>query len=299
MSIDMNASKEVTRVDMITPKQLKLGYISKNQPVVIENMMEHWSALNKWTPEYFKVLGADKTVYLEVGNVMQEQTQVREEKLAAYIDRIFERGAQSNETSKNTEETASEEKAYLSVFHIFKAFPDLKNDVDFSLLSNQTLFNIIYAWFGPAGTVTGYHIDWADNILAQIYGRKLIRLISPDQSQYMYPSTKYDLGSTLSLVDADVDYEKDYPLFAKTHAIETVLKPGEMLFIPNGWWHYIHSLEPSISVNNFGISLKGLVIDGSRELLKNLLHKVGLYGRECTCHVTVNGKRVKHGTTLW
>ena len=149
----------------------------------------------------------------------------------------------------------------------------------------------IFSWIGPGGTVTGYHIDWADNIFAQIYGRKKIHLVSPDQSHCMYPTTKFDLGSTLSGVDRENPDRDAHPLFADVTEISTLTNPGDLLFIPRGWWHHVQSLDVSISVNNFGQDLKGILVDSTRECLKHYLHAVGLYGKECTCHITVDGKR--------
>jgi lysine-specific demethylase 8 len=141
--------------------------------------------------------------------------------------------------------------------------------------------------------VTGYHIDWADNLLAQIVGRKFVKLVSFDQRKQMYPSSKYDSNTLMSSVNAD-NYDRNrYPEFANVDALYTVLEPGEILFIPRGYWHYVRSLDPSISVNNFGIDWKSFFRDKPREYAKKYLHRLGLYGKECTCHTWVNGKRIR------
>jgi ribosomal protein L16 Arg81 hydroxylase len=38
-------------------------------------------------------------------------------------------------------------------------------------------------------------------------------------------------------------------LFARADMLDVVLQPGEVLFIPVGWWHHIRSLEISINVS--------------------------------------------------
>ena len=121
---------------------------------------------------------------------------------------------------------------YLSVFKLFRAFPQLKSDVDFSVLSRHKVKNTAAGWIGPAGTVTGYHLDWGDNVLAQICGRKEVRLVAPEDSKYMYPSNRFDQGTKLSQMDVDNFDEVRFPLFKKATEYRVVIHPGEMLFIP-------------------------------------------------------------------
>jgi hypothetical protein len=79
-----------------------------------------------------------------------------------------------------------------------------------------------------------------------IAGEKEFTIYSPDQEPYLYPNP--ETGWT-SLIENhhQPDLEK-YPLLANTRPIEVVLKAGETLFIPCGWWHTARSLSPSISV---------------------------------------------------
>ena len=53
----------------------------------------------------------------------------------------------------------------------------------------------------------------------------------------------------LSYVDCDnPDYER-FPKFRQAVALEGILEPGEMLFLPAGWWHQVRSMDLAISVN--------------------------------------------------
>jgi len=109
--------------------------------------------------------------------------------------------------------------------------------------------------------VTGFHIDWGDNILAQLQGRKELHLASPEQSRFMYIGRKFDQGTTLSEVDLDNPDLQRFPLFEKAELIKIILHPGEMIFIPRGWWHHVRSLDASISVSNLALDLKGILFD--------------------------------------
>ena len=147
--------------------------------MILTDLIDHWPARQTWSFESFSQLGADVEVYLEVGNVMQGAANFVPVKFGDYIRSILD----SCQKDASQEIEPSERPVpYLSIFDIFHFFPQLKSDVDFSLLRSQKVLNYSAAFLGPRGTVTGLHFDWADNTLAQIRGHKAITLVSPDQS---------------------------------------------------------------------------------------------------------------------
>jgi hypothetical protein len=96
-------------------------------------------------------------------------------------------------------------------------------------------------WIGPAGTVTPLHHDWVNAAFAQLQGRKRFLLAAPwEAPRVANRESRF----------ADVDLERDPP--AGLVAFEVVLEPGELLFVPVGWWHQVRALEPSISVSFTG-----------------------------------------------
>jgi ribosomal protein L16 Arg81 hydroxylase len=61
---------------------------------------------------------------------------------------------------------------------------------------------------------------------------------------YMYHYRNY-----FSQVDPEnVDRDR-FPLFRKAKPIEITVAPGEVLFIPIGWWHHVRALDLSISIS--------------------------------------------------
>ena len=53
----------------------------------------------------------------------------------------------------------------------------------------------------------------------------------------------------VSAVDVEHPDLTSYPLFAGAHHYDVILGPGDVLYIPKGWWHYVRSLTPSFSCN--------------------------------------------------
>lgn len=282
-----SATPVIERWEQLDPDTFRDRFFQPKRPVVITGMATKWPAIRKWSFPYFADLADDRMVTLERGNVLQGATDFETRGLRNYIDELLN-------SSKDKVEAGG--RTYLSLFKIFAHFPELRQDVDFSLITRLTRWHYVFGWLGPAGTVTGYHIDWIDNILAQISGRKRLWLVPPEQSRFMYPSVKYDFRSTLSALDPD-GWDRDrYPLFERVTPVCVTLEPGQMLFIPRGWWHRVQSLDPSISVNTFGHDIAGILIHQSRAKLLDGLHRLGLFGgTACTCHQHLGAAKPEWG----
>ena len=278
----------IERMEAMSAERLGRDYIRANRPVVLTRAMEHWPAMRTWSFEHFRRLGEEVSVCLEEGNVVQDETRFHYEHLSQYLDRLLSSENGLRGPSPN---------GYLSALDVFTVFPEMRGDVDFSVFALNKMTSKVNARIGPAGTVTGYHTDWSDNMFAQISGRKLFCLIPPAQRWCMYPSAKFEEDTTCSSVDADAYDRTAYPSFARATPLRTVLSPGEMLFLPRGWWHYVRALDASISVNQFGRSLPEALVDEPVRLVLRCLHRLRLCGRRhCICHVVIDGRRVAKRT---
>jgi len=56
------------------------------------------------------------------------------------------------------------------------------------------------------------------------------------------------LDNTSQVNVEDIDCER-FPEFSKAPYFECILNEGEMLYIPEKWWHYVRSLSVSFSVS--------------------------------------------------
>ena len=117
-------------------------------------------------------------------------------------------------------------------------------------------------WIGPARTVTPLHCDFDDNIFAQIWGSKRIFLAPPHHDVFLYVREASPLlfGSP---VDPEApDYER-FPLARQAALVEIIVEPGDMLYVPAGWYHQVRALTFSLSSNRWArgvpLALRGNV----------------------------------------
>jgi hypothetical protein len=105
-------------------------------------------------------------------------------------------------------------------------------------------------WLGPARTVTPLHCDYDDNIFAQIWGSKRIFLAPPHHDAFLYTREANPVlfGSPFDPEAPDFDA---YPLARQAAIIDCVIHPGELLYVPAGWYHQVRALTFSLSANRW------------------------------------------------
>lgn len=116
-------------------------------------------------------------------------------------------------------------------------------------------------WIGPAGCITPLHCDYDDNVFAQLWGRKRVWLAPPHHDQYLYPKEANAIlfGSPF---DPDHPDLERFPLARQAALVCCEVQPGEMLYIPAGWYHQVSSLTFSLSSNRWARG-RPLVLSGA------------------------------------
>eukprot|EP00055_Hartaetosiga_balthica_P017009 m.110704 g.110704 ORF g.110704 m.110704 type:complete len:615 (+) comp9227_c0_seq6:74-1918(+) len=136
----------------------------------------------------------------------------------------------------------------------------------------EHLYRQTHVWFGGTNTSTPVHFDIFHNFFVQVQGRKRFLLFPPSQWQHLYLHPLIHPAGRSCQVDLDAPRDSqihDFPNYAKNHvlAIETILNPGEVLYIPPHWFHHVTSLEPSIS---FSVWTDYDVVVASSKLLEEV-----------------------------
>lgn len=215
-------------------------------PIILENCIHHWPARKLWGFDYLNDVAGHRVVPIELGSKYTDDSWGQS--LMTIND--FIRNHIISEESKP--------KAYLAQHRLFDQIPQLRDDIyipDYCSISelddcNAETDTEINAWFGPSGTVSPCHYDKKHNLLAQVVGRKYVRLYSTSCQNELYP--RQGILNNTSSVDVENPDNDLFPLFTKMDGLkreECILCPGQMLYIPPGYWHYIRSLDESFSVS--------------------------------------------------
>lgn len=110
------------------------------------------------------------------------------------------------------------------------------------------------AWIGNATTVQT-HFDASENLACVVLGTREVTLFPPEQLPNLYPGPLETApgGVVLSLTSLDVPDFEVHPRFARAlkTAQRAVLKAGDALYIPFGWWHHVRSVSPLNMLVNY------------------------------------------------
>ena len=107
----------------------------------------------------------------------------------------------------------------------------------------------IHCRFGMHGVIAENHFDQSRNAIVVLGGERRYVLAHPNQCKFMilypkgHPSARH---SAVDWSDPDLD---SYPEFAGARANEVVLQPGDVLYLPTDWFHYIISLNLNFQCN--------------------------------------------------
>jgi dTDP-4-dehydrorhamnose 3,5-epimerase-like enzyme len=109
-------------------------------------------------------------------------------------------------------------------------------------------------WVGSASASSGLHYDMMHNLVAQIVGRRRVVLFAPEETPRLYPYPVRTLAWHHSPIRVEAPDPERFPAFASARRLEVEIAPGELLFIPKGWWHHFASVEDAIAINFFWVT---------------------------------------------
>jgi len=249
-------SPHMSRVEEVrSQKAFFQTFESFNNPVVIRDFAQSWDGLHKWNNlNYFIKNFGNRIVPIERG-VMLEGQGMKESLMT--IKDFFEEFMIPSSIQRiwplSLFQDKHEKIAYLAQHELLNQIPSLLSDVEAPSIGGSSPKHI-NVWIGTGGTRTPLHFDSYDNLLVQIVGVKYIRLYHQRESKRLYvlQRSKIALHSkqgNMSQINCEKPDFLKHPLSKDAKFTETILYPGDCLYIPANHWHYVRSLTTSASVN--------------------------------------------------
>ena len=249
--------QDIPRVKTISKEDFLKHYFKPQKPVVIERFIEDWPAYSKWNLEYIKTVGGNLTVPLYDDRPVHHEDGFNEPhakmKLADYIDLL------KGEPTRYR----------IFLWNAIKEIPQLQNDFKFPDFGLRLMKGIPMLFFGGRDSYTFMHydLDLANIFHFHFEGKKQIILFDQKQNKYLY-KVPHSLITREDIDFANPDFEK-WPMLKHANGYKTELNHGEVLYMPEGYWHYMRYITPGFSMSlramarnpkNFGRALYNFFI---------------------------------------
>ncbi len=240
--------EEIPRFKTLDRKTFVRDYLKPQKPVVIEQLTSDWPAYEKWSLDYIASIAGDKTVPLYDDRPVRADEGFNEAhatmKMTEYVDLL-----KSGPTNYR-----------IFLYNVMKEVPSLQQDFKYPDLGMRLIKGLPMMFFGGTDSrvFMHYDIDFTNILHFHFHGKKRCVIYPPDQTDYLY-RVPYSLISREDIDFTDPDLEK-WPALKKAQGYVCELNHGEMLYMPEGYWHFMHYMTPgfSISLRSYPRKLKNL-----------------------------------------
>jgi hypothetical protein len=223
-------------------------YAIPNKPVIITDIVQNWPAYKNWNFEHFAGTGPYRCERVDMSFDKYYQYMVHTQDEAPLY--LFDKNLSSDVAGDYT-------------------VPEYFAKDYFKLLPNRPDFRWVI--MGPTRSGSTFHVDPNSTSAwnAVIRGSKKWILYPPNHiPPGVFPS-EYgsEVTTPISLTEWFFNY---YPEVSKHEykPVEAICREGELLFVPNRWWHCVMNLEPSIAITQNFVGDENL-----KDVLKFLKYK--------------------------
>ena len=236
--------QEIDRVKTISKEDFIQNYFKPQKPLVIENLVGDWPAMQRWSLEYMKEIASDKVVPLYDDRPVDYKDGFNEPhatmKMSEYVDLL------------KKEPT----KFRIFLWNILKEIPSLQNDFSYPDIGLKLMKKLPMLFFGGRDSFTFMHydIDLADILHFHFEGEKQCILFSQSENKYLY-KIPHSLITREDIDFANPDFEK-WPALKKAKGYTAKLEHGNVLYMPEGYWYYKRYITPGFSMSLRAIARK-------------------------------------------
>lgn len=229
--------QQIDRVKTINKKDFIKNYFKPQKPVVIERFVEDWPAFKKWDLDYMAKVAGDKDVPLYDNRPVSHEDGFNEAhatmKMSEYIALL------KKEPTKYR----------IFLWNILKEVPQLQEDYSYPDFGIKLMKGLPMLFFGGEDSYTFMHydIDLANIFHFHFHGKKEVILFDQKQNDYLY-KIPHSLITREDIDFADPDYKK-WPALKQAKGFKTHLEHGNVLYMPEGYWHYMRYLTSGFSMS--------------------------------------------------
>ncbi len=229
--------KEIDRVSTITKEDFLKNYFKPQKPVVIERFAEDWPAFKKWDLDYMAEVAGDIDVPLYDNRHVHHKDGFNQPhatmKMREYVDLL------KREPTKYR----------IFLWNILKAVPQLQKDYTYPDFGLSLMKGLPMLFFGGKDSYTFMHydIDLANIFHFHFHGKKEVILFDQSQNDYLY-KVPHSLITREDIDFTNPDYKK-FPALKKAEGYFANLEHGNVLYMPEGYWHYMRYITPGFSMS--------------------------------------------------
>lgn len=233
--------QQIDRVSTITKEDFLKKYFKPQKPVVIERFIEDWPAFTKWNLDYIAEVAGDIEVPLYDDRPVTHEDGFNEPhatmKMTEYIDLL------KREPTKYR----------IFLWNVLKEVPQLQQDYKWPDFGLTLMKKLPMLFFGGKDSYTFMHhdIDLANIFHFHFHGRKEAILFAPSENDYLY-KVPHSLITREDIDFSNPDYDK-WPALKNAKGFKTQLEHGNVLYMPEGYWHYMKYITPGFSMSLRGI----------------------------------------------
>lgn len=175
------------------------------------------------------------------------------------------------EWMRMAESSPQDTRLYLAQCQLLDLPPTLREDVPTPEIVARAGKGDVYdanVWIGHPPTYTPLHRDPNPNLFVQLAGRKMVRLLAPEDGQAVFAAVRRRLGKSSDRGSAVIRGEEmmqgeeralldemvwGVPVSSAGseggNCFEAELGDGDGLFIPKGWWHSIKGVGEGVTAS--------------------------------------------------
>ncbi|MDC6385169.1 cupin-like domain-containing protein [Flagellimonas taeanensis] len=236
--------EQIPRETTLSKKEFIQNYFKPQKPVVIERFIEDWPAHSKWSLDYMKQVAGEKEVPLYDDRPVKHDEGFNQPhakmKMSDYVDLL-----KSGPT-----------KYRIFLWNILKEVPELQKDFTYPDFGLKLMKGLPMLFFGGEDSYTFMHydIDLANIFHFHFEGKKQCILYSQSETKFLYKIPHSLI--TREDIDFDAPDFEQWPALehAKGHIAD--LEHGNVLYIPEGYWHYMKYVTPGFSMSLRSIAKK-------------------------------------------